>query len=95
MFMEIPQVKVYVSVLAILIFIFCNKLLGILAIFLVYELFNINQEIETPIFTETIFEKKSSIEEEIIHKMGSTIDVPNYNDKCLYTPFENNVGFLV
>lgn len=94
-FMNIPQIKFYIFIVAILIFIFCNKLLGILGIFLVYELLNINPKSEitytTPIST---FEMKQSVEEEIIYKMGSTIEIPNYDNKCLYKPYDKPVGFL-
>jgi len=87
-FVDIPQIKFYIIILAILIFIFCNKLLGILAIFLVYELFTINELDEPPRFF-TPFKTKESIEEEIIYKRSSTINVADYNNDCPYKPFDN------
>ena len=88
-FMEIPQIRVYVFILSVLIFIFCNKLLGILGIFLVYELFTITEPVMNPQIIAP-FITKESVEEEIIYKMSSSINVADYNNDCSYRPFDNS-----
>jgi hypothetical protein len=93
-FVDKPEVKIYVIVIAISLFIFCNKLLGILAIFVAYELLTLSHSLKnTPIITTqmaSFFENKS-IEEEIVYKMLPHSGVINYD--CLFKPFDNNFGF--
>ena len=94
-FVDKPEVKIYIAILAILMFLFCNKLVGILAIFVVYELLSLSYSLKnvpvtiTPTFT--IFENKS-MEEEIIYNIlpysGSI------NDPFTIKPFINDLNFF-
>jgi len=93
-FVDKPEVKIYIIVVAIALFIFCNKLLGVLAIFVAYELLTLshslkNIPITTPHFS-SFFENKS-MEEEIIYRMLPLSSIINHD--CLFKPFDNNYGF--
>jgi hypothetical protein len=89
-FVDKPEVKIYVIVVALSLFFFCNKLVGILAIFVAYDLLTLSHTlINTPILSTprfSLFENKS-IEEEIIHKMIPHCGGENYD--CLFKPFDN------
>jgi len=93
-FVDNPEVKIYVIVITISLFIFCNKLLGVLAVFVAYELLTLSHSLKNiPVnktYLSTFFENKS-MEEEIVYKMLPLTTV--INNDCLFKPFDNNFGF--
>jgi hypothetical protein len=95
-FVDKPEVKIYVIVVTISLVVFCNKLLGILAIFVAYELLTLSHSLKNvPITTSQInlsFENKS-MEEEIVYKMLPFSSMMNHD--CLFKPFDNNFGFIL
>ena len=95
-FVDKPEVKIYVIVVTISLVVFCNKLLGILAIFVAYELLTLSHSLKNvPITTPQIslsFENKS-MEEEIVYKMLPFSSM--IHDDCLFKPFDNNFGFIL
>ena len=93
-FVDKPEVKIYVIVIAISLFIFCNKLLGVLAIFVAYELLTLSHSLKNIPITKTQFStffENKSMEEEIVYKLLPLSSV--INNDCLYKPFDNNFGF--
>ena len=93
-FVDKPEVKIYIIVIAILLFVFCNKLVGILAIFVVYELLVLSHSLKNiPITIHpllSLFENKS-MEEEIIYNMLPFSGL-NYNSFTI-KPFNNDLGY--
>ena len=93
-FVDKPEVKIYIIVITISLFIFCNKLLGVLAIFVAYELLILSHSLKNVPITKTqfgtFFENKS-MEEEIVYKILPLSSVINHD--CLFKPFDNNFGF--
>jgi hypothetical protein len=77
---DIPQIKMAIIIVSFLLFIYCNKILGIMGIFVAYEILNfshvminaniINENVSEDIesLLKPIMELKS-IEEEIVFKM--------------------------
>lgn len=93
-FVYSPEVKIYIIVVTISLFVFCNKLLGILAIFVAYELLTLSHSLKNiPITTPqmSLFFENKSMEEEIIYKILPLSSIMNHD--CLYKPFDNNFGF--
>lgn len=94
-FVNKPEIKIYVIVVALLMFLFCNKLLGILALFVAYELLMLSHSLKNisittnPIFT--LFENKS-MEEEMIYNMLPHSESPNYD--FFVNAFENKLDFF-
>ena len=94
---DIPQMKAIIIIISFLLFVYCNRILGILGIFVAYEILNfshtmINENIVRELHNETIINGwttpiigLNSMEEEIIFKMNPH----SYSDlgKCYYTPF--------
>lgn len=77
---DIPQVKLVIIIVSLLLFLYCNKILGILGIFVAYEILNfshvmLNESIISPTYSQSstlTLQPNSfqpSIEEEIIYKM--------------------------
>ena len=97
---DIPQMKAAIIIISFLLFVYCNKILGILGIFVAYEILNfshtmINENIVQEIQNEnskngwggwtTPIRGLNSMEEEIIFKM-----MPHYCSEvgsCPYNPF--------
>ena len=98
-FVDIPQIKGFIIITTILLFIYCNKIVGILGLFVAYELLHFSHSMlnefpmknETPVYYNV--ENKKSIEEEIIYKM-SPFSALSYADQCPYKPFSNDIGFF-
>jgi len=94
-FVDKPEVKVYVIIVALLMFVFCNKLLGILAIFVAYELLMLSHSLKNiPMTTNPIFSffENKSIEEEMIYNMLPHSGVTNYD--FFVKPFNTSTGFF-
>lgn len=93
-FVDKPEIKIYVIVVALSLFIFCNKLVGVLAIFVAFDLLTLSHSLtnipisSTPMFS--FFENKS-IEEEMVYNMIPHSGGVNYD--CLFKPFDKNVWF--
>lgn len=92
---DIPQMKAVIIILSLLLFVYCNKILGILGIFVAYEILhfshvmiNENIAVEEILFPEHNLEPiigLNSIEEEMVFK-GMPSSRMNLN-KCSYQPF--------
>jgi len=98
MFIDIPHIKGFIVIITILLFIYCNKIVGILGLFVAYELLNFSHSMlnsyptqsEMPIYYN--IESKKSIEEEIVYKMSPCLG-SSYIDNT-YKPFSNDIGFF-
>jgi hypothetical protein len=100
---ELPQIKLVIIIISILLFIYCNRILGILGIFVAYEILNFSHMVLNEQVNIIPDEDKSwqlnfipyikSIEEEIIYKMMPTCG--SYFGNCSYRPVtKNNNAFL-
>jgi len=94
---DIPQIKAIIIIISFLLFVYCNRILGILGIFVAYEIINfshtmINENLLYELNNEAVVNGwttpiigLNSIEEDIIFKMTPQ---PCFNlGKCLYKPF--------
>lgn len=93
-FVDKPEVKIYIIVIAVLLFVFCNKLVGILAIFVVYEMLLLSHSLQNiPITTTPVFSwfENKSIEEEIIYNILPFSGM-SY-DPFTIKPFNNYLGY--
>lgn len=91
---SIPQIKIVIIVVALILFFNCNRILGILSIFVAYELLNfshtmMNKSLEN---TEYEYEMKPnlsplSMEEELIYKMNPVFNCSMTS--CSYNPIKS------
>jgi hypothetical protein len=98
---SIPQIKIVIVVLALILFFNCNRILGILSIFVAYELLNfshamMNKSLEN---VEYEYEMKPnpsplSMEEELIYKMNPVFNCSM--TACSYNPIKSasNIFFF-
>ena len=100
---DIPQIKAAIIIISFLLFVYCNKILGILGIFVAYEILNFSHVmIKDSIIDENDFEDSgdrwknvisglNSFEEEIIFKMMPCVGINS--TPCSYKPLAayNNV----
>ena len=97
---DIPQIKVAIVLIALLLFIHGNKILGILGLFVAFEMIHfthiaMNDSIVNNLHTNdehsfsTIPMGMESIEEEMVYKMMPLVGVSNYLDKCPYKPMSS------
>lgn len=100
---DIPQIKITIIIVSLLLFIFCNKILGILGIFVAYEMLNFSHNALNNDIIGNLFEDEiklfnfpagmESIEEEMVYKMMPIAGISSYLDKCSYKPMSstNNI----
>lgn len=91
---SIPQIKIIIVIIALLLFFNCNRILGILSIFVAYELLNfshamMNKSLEN---VEYEYEMKPnptslSMEEELIYKMNPVFNCSMTS--CSYNPIKS------
>ena len=99
---SIPQIKIAIIIVAILLFLYCNRVLGILSIFVAYEILNfshimMNKSLEK--MDEYEYELKPNptsltMEEELVYKMNPVF---NCNmTSCSYNPIKStkNIFFF-
>ena len=93
---DIPQIKIFIIMVTVVLLMYCNNVLGVLGIFVAYELLShshriVVNEIETP---NTFYDKyeifpfPKSVEEDIIYKMMPTQNSSNLG-KCSYSPSQS------
>ena len=96
---DIPQMKAVIIIISFLLFVHCNKVLGILGIFVAYEMLNFSHVMMNEKLVRSFNEDSSSyanltpfinlksIEEEIIYNM-----IPHAGiniGECPYKPFQS------
>ena len=98
---DIPQVKLVIILVSLLLFLYCNRILGILGILVAYEIINfshttLNDSLITPYglpYSPPALQPKTdtSIEEEIIYKMTPMC---GSRTSCPFQPLSNNNFFF-
>jgi len=96
---DIPQIKVAIILIALLLFIHGNKILGILGLFVAFEMLNfthiaMNDSVLNNLYSNDEYSFNipmgmESIEEEMVYKMMPLVGVSNYLDKCSYKPMSS------
>lgn len=92
---NIPQIKIAIIIIALLLFFSCNRVLGVLSILVAYEILNfshimMNKSLEDVEYSYEmkLFSSPISIEEELIYKMNPIFSCNL--DACSYNPMKSS-----